>query len=394
MAASTWWPASARLAIAMARNGCLISAVCPRGHPLHYVSDVKQVYEFHGFRSTALLAAIRDSKPDFIVPCDDRIVSQLHELFSLHSDLCPLIEYSLGNPGGFPIADSRSELLKVATELGIRVPRSAVVTTGTDAQQSFGRFGPVAVMKMDGTHGGEGVRIVRSAQEAAEAFRSLRLSAGLLAAAHRLLIYGDPLALWSWRRRATAEISIQEYIDGTPANNMVACWHGETLSEVAVECISSAGATGSANIVRRIQNPDLVRAAKLIAAKLGVSGFFGLDFMIEKSSGEPYLIEMNPRCTQLGHLQFQDHVDLASALCERLTGRPSRPPESPIRNEMIGFFPQAWKSSTPGDHWYSSFQDVPWEEKSLVAYLMQEPWLERRWQARTYRWLRGPKRAG
>jgi hypothetical protein len=392
MAASTWWPASARLAIALARSGCVISAVCPRGHPLHYVGSVKQVYDFHGYRSSALLAAIRDSKPDFIVPCDDRIVSQLHELFRVHSELRPLIERSLGNPAGFPIADSRSQLLKVATELGIRVPRSAVVTAGADAQQSFGQFGPVAVMKMDGTHGGEGVRIVRSAKEAAEAFRSLQLSAGLLTTAHRLLIYGDPLALWSWRRRAAAEISIQEYIDGTAANNMAACWSGEMLSEVAVECIASTGATGSANIVRRIQSAEMVRAAKLIAAKLGMSGFFGLDFMIAKSSGEPYLIEMNPRCTQLGHLQFPDHVNLASALCERLTGAPSLPPESPIRNDMIGFFPQAWKSSIPGDFWYSAFQDVPWEEKSLVAYLMQEPWPERRWQARTYRWLRGPKR--
>jgi hypothetical protein len=173
---------------------------------------------------------------------------------------------------------------------------------------------------------------------------------------------------------------------------MVACWQGEVLSEVAVECISSAGATGSANIVRRIQSAELVRAATLIAAKLGMSGFFGLDFMIEKSSGEPYLIEMNPRCTQLGHLQFPDHVDLASALCERLTGARSLPPESPIRNDMIGFFPQAWKSSIRGDYWFSSFQDVPWEEKSLVQYLMQEAWPERRWQARTYRWFRGPKR--
>jgi glycosyltransferase involved in cell wall biosynthesis len=393
MVASTWWPASARLAIAMARNSCVINAVCPHGHPLEYVSGVRQVYEFHGLGSrTALLLAIRNSKPDFIIPCDDRIVSQLHELFSLHPNLRPLIEKSLGNPANFRIADSRSELLKVATDLSIRIPRSAVLATDSDAQQRFAEFGPVAVIKMDGTHGGEGVRIVRSAKEAAEAFRSLRVSTGLLTAARRLLISDDPLALWSWKRRAKAEITIQEYIEGNPANNMVACWQGETLSEVGVECVSCLGPTGSANVVRRLEHPEMVRAAKLIAAKLGISGFFGLDFMIEKSSGEPYLIEMNPRCTQLGHLQFPDQGDLAGALCERLTGARSLPPDSPIRNDMIGFFPQAWKSSIRGDYWYSAFQDIPWEEKSLVAYLMQEAWPERRWQARTYRWLRGPKR--
>jgi hypothetical protein len=136
----------------------------------------------------------------------------------------------------------------------------------------------------------------------------------------------------------------------------------------------------------------LPRAAKLIGAQLGSSGFFGLDFIIEQSSGQPYLIEMNPRCTQLGHLQFPDRGDLASALCERLTGRRSAPPEAPIRNDLIAFFPQAWKSTSQGDLWLSSFQDVPREEKSLVEYLMQDSWPERRWQARAYRALRGSKR--
>lgn len=392
MAASTWWPASARLAIALVRSGCDVSAMCPRGHPLHCLSGVKQLYKVKAFRSRAsLLSAIQDAKPDFIIPCDDRIVSQLHELFSLHSELRRLIEYSLGGPTGFDITASRSGLLKTATDLGIRVPRSAVVTTAVNAMQSFGQFGPVAVMKMDGTHGGEGVRIVRSAIEAAAAFRSLRRGTGLLAAAHRLFILGDPLAEWSWKRRAKSEIAIQEYIQGTPANNMVACWRGEILSEVSVESVSCQGPTGSANVVRRIDNPELARAAKLIAAHLSASGFFGLDFIIEHPSGEPYLIEMNPRCTQLGHLQFPDRADLASALCERITGRCRPTPEVPIRSDMIAFFPQAWKSSTRGDAWYSSFQDVPWEEKSLVEYLMHAPWPERRWQARAYRRLRRRK---
>ncbi len=81
---------------------------------------------------------------------------------------------------------------------------------------------------------------------------------------------------------------------------MVACWRGEILGEVSVEVVSSQGPTGSANVVRRINNPELGRAARLIAAHLGSSGFFGLDFIIEQPSGKPYLIEMNPRCTQLG----------------------------------------------------------------------------------------------
>jgi hypothetical protein len=392
MASSMWWPASARLASAMVCRGCDVSAICPPGHPLRYLSDVRRIYEIRGLRSrTSLLSAIRDAKPDFIVPCDDRVVSQLHELFSLHEELRPLIAYSLGAARGFDIADSRSALLKIAADLGIRVPGGASIATEAEAKRSFQRFAPVAVMKLDGTHGGEGVRIVRSADEAAAAFRSLRLSTGMLTAAHRLLIHGDQLAPWSWTRRTRAELTIQEYIQGTPANNMVACWQGETLGEVGVAAVSCQGPTGSANVVRRINNPEMARAAQRIAAHLGASGFFGLDFIIDERSGEPYLIEMNPRCTQLGHLEFPDRASLASALCERITGQHTPGPRLPIRNELIAFFPQAWRSSTRGDAWYSSFQDVPWEEKSLVEYLMLEPWPKRRWQVRVYRSLRGRK---
>jgi hypothetical protein len=394
MAASTWWPSSARLAIAFASNGCIVTAMCPPGHPLHYVSGIKQVYEVHDLKArAALVATIQKAQPDFIIPCDDRIVAQLHELFRLHPELRPLIEYSLGDPAGFDIADSRSELHRVATELGIRVPRNAILTSGADAKHSFMQFGPVAAIKLDGTHGGEGVRIVRSAEEAAAAFRALRRSTGLLTAVHRRLIHGDALALWGWTRRARAEITIQEYIPGTPANNMVACWQGEVLRELSVASVACKGDTGSANVVRRIHQPEMVRAAQLLAARLKLSGFFGLDFILDQSSGQPYLIEMNPRCTQLGHLPFPDQGDLAGALYQRLTGRPSRTPESPIRSDLIAFYPQARMPIVPGDVGYLAFRDVPGEEKSLADYLLHDSWPERRWQARLYRklLLRGPK---
>ncbi len=189
--------------------------MCPRGHSLRYVSGVRHIHDVHGLRSrSSLLAALRHSKFNFIIPCDDRIVAQLHELSGLHAELRPLIEYSLGDPSKFHIAGSRNSLLKVAADLDIRVPRTCVVTTENQAQQSFGQFAPVAVMKVDGTHGGEGVRMVRSATEAAAAFRSLRFGVGLLTSAQRLLIHGDPLALWTWARRARAEITMQEYISG------------------------------------------------------------------------------------------------------------------------------------------------------------------------------------
>ena len=393
LAASTWWPASARLALALIRaGGCEVSAICPPGHPLRCLTKVRQFYRINAFRSQqSLLDAIIAATPDAIVPCDDRIVSQLHELFALHPRLRPLIEFSLGDPSGFSITDSRSKLLKVATDLGIRVPETFVLKSEVEAEAAFEHLGPIAVMKLDGTHGGEGVRIVRSKREAAFAFRSLRRGTGMLTAARRLLIYSDPLSAWSWTRRNRSEVVLQKFIDGKPANNMMASWRGELLGAVSVECLCCQGPTGSASVVRRIEQPEMLLAARLLAAHLKISGFFGLDFMIDSEDGKPYLIEMNPRCTQLGHLQFSETGDLAGALCERLTGRLRPPPETPIYQNTIAFYPQAWVANRLPDKWHASFQDIPWQEPSLVNYLKQPPWPDRRWLSRTYRLARGRK---
>lgn len=366
--------------------------MCPPGHPLRYLTKVRQFYKLRAFRSRrSLLSAITAATPDIIVPCDDRIVSQLHELFALIPELRPLIEYSLGDPSGFAITDSRSELLRMAADLGIRVPKTMAVQTEADVQAGFQRLDTAAVMKLDGTHGGEGVRIVRSGIEAALAFRSLRRSTGFLTATRRLLIYSDALSGWNWSRRKRSEVVLQEFINGQPANNMIASWRGEVLGVVSVECLSCQGPTGSASVVRRIDQPEMLLAARLLAAHLKISGFFGLDFMLERESGRPYLIEMNPRCTQLGHLQFPETGDLAGALCERLTHGLHRPPEAPIQQRTIAFYPQAWNASKLPEEWRASFHDIPWEEPSLVDYLTQPPWPDRRWLSRVYRVARGHK---
>jgi carbamoylphosphate synthase large subunit len=65
-------------------------------------------------------------------------------------------------------------------------------------------------------------------------------------------------------------------------------------------------------------------AAERIAYRLGLSGSFGLDFMIEDASLETYLIELNPRCSPLSHLQHGEERDLISALWAQLSRIPAQ----------------------------------------------------------------------
>jgi hypothetical protein len=390
LAASNWWPASARLALALIEHGCVVSAICPAGHPLRYVRGIDSIRTLRSLASRGSLeAAIRHLQPDVVVPCDDRCVSQLHELHRARPDLRVLIEHSLGDPRGFDVVESRGELLNMARALGIRVAAAYTVRSAEHAAECYSHCGPTALLKMDGTGGGEGVQIVRSGEEAASAFRRMRAKLGMSTALKRLVINRDPLALWCWRRRKEPATTIQEFVAGTPANIMVACRKGRVLGEVSVQAVSCQGLTGAALVVQLIDNREFSRAAALLAAHLGICGFFGLDFILERGTGAAYLIEMNPRCTQLGHLQLPQG-DLAGAFFTSLAGREATRPYHPIGSNSIAFFPQARQWGAKGASDPRLHHDVPWEQKRLVEVLLREPWPERQWAARVYHLFRRP----
>jgi predicted ATP-grasp superfamily ATP-dependent carboligase len=192
-------------------------------------------------------------------------------------------------------------------------------------------------------------------------------------------------------------VSIQQFIEGRPANAMLACWKGELLGIVTVEVLSSQGATGAATVVRLVKNQEIEQAAHLLARRFSLNGFHGLDFMIQSGTGAPYLIELNPRCTQLGHLRQASQSDLAGLIAARLTheSEPMEKHENPddyVEGSTVAFFPQTiiWNPKSP--YLRSGYHDVPWSEPGLVRELLRPSWPERQWLSRIYHHFRAPKR--
>lgn len=390
VAATMWWPLSARLAMAFIRHGCRVSAVCPEGHPLRYVENVESVYRYRGLDSIgALKGAIISAKPDIIVPADDGAVWQLHQLYADHAELRRLIEYSLGEAGMYSAIRSRAEVLRIAAELGIRTPVSWSITSEDDAGKVCKTS---AVLKVDGSCGGTGVEIVSSAAEALSAFRrfSKRPRAGITW--KRILVNRDPLALWWWRNKEQPHVTVQEFIPGRPANTMFASWGGEVLGIVTVEVLCAQGATGAANVVRLMRNSEIQMAVQLLASRFKLNGFYGLDFILQQGTGDAYFVEMNPRCTQLGHLSLPDQGDLAGLLSARLQGRDPQPPRDAIESDTIAFFPQASNWAPRSPYLARGYHDVPSKEPMLVSHLLKEPWPDRQLPARLYHFFRRPKR--
>jgi ATP-grasp domain len=393
--ATTPWPLSSRLAVRMIAHGCEVAALCPRGHVLGRVAGIGALHVYRSRNSVAALErALAAVAADVVIPCDDRAVWQLHDLHARRPDLRALIETSLGRASAFAALRSRHRLLELARDCGVQVPQTRPLESASDARAWFQAYPGAAVVKVDGTWGGSGVQIVRSAEQAVLALERFAAPERRGSAWKRWLVNRDPLAFWHGPGAAGGHISIQRFVAGRPANCMLATWQGRLLGMVSVEVLGTQGETGASTIVRVVRNAQMVRDAERLTASLGLSGFHGLDYILDEATGAPFLIELNARCTQLGHLNLPGQRDLAGLLCAQLggRGRAEAHPELPIDRDVIAFFPQAlaWNPDSP--YMQQCHHDIPWSQPALVRELLREPWAERRWLFRLYHWLRGKER--
>ena len=84
---------------------------------------------------------------------------------------------------------------------------------------------------------------------------------------------------------------------------------------IGVKCRARSHST----VVEVIDRPDMTAAAGRLAARLHLSGFHGLDFLLDKT-GTAWLIELNPRATQVCHVPAGGGPSLAKVLAATRTG--------------------------------------------------------------------------
>jgi hypothetical protein len=372
---------AARLAMAFAAVGCEVSAVCTGHHPIETIKVLHRRFPYSAVHPLAsLLRAIESTKPDLIVPCDDRAVEHLQQLCGRYGDqnrgVANSIERSLGPLGSYPVVSSRYALLELARGQRIRVPATQYVQSTRDLYQWQAKQPLPWVLKADGTWGGGGVRIVDTPHQAERLFHLLKGPCGLRRAVKRLLVNRDPFYLRAWWQGSSPSVIAQAFVPGRPANCAVACWQGKVLAQDCVEVLAASRPTGPGSVVRRISNPEMISAAERIAEKLHLSGFFGLDFIIESGSGATYLLEMNPRCTPLSQIQLGLGTDMVGALHAVLAGRPlpAAPPSARNGCEVIAYFPQPRNSNS--EFRELSLQNFPHGEPELAKALLR-PFPER-----------------
>ena len=351
-----------------------MGAVCPPRHPLDKTSAVQRIHTYNGLRPLRSFAdAIAATKPDFIVPGDDLAARHLHDLYCRERHcgkaeglICALIERSLGAPASFPVVYARTTFMQLAQEEGIRVPKTEVIGNINELREWVARMGFPTVLKADGTSGGDGVRVVHTIEDAERAFQTLQAPPLLARAAKRALIDQDNTLVWASLLRRQSVVNAQAFVAGREATSTIACWKGTVLASLHFEVVNKAEQAGHATVVRLIENSEMSSAAERMVRRLHLSGLHGFDFLLESETENAYLIEINPRATQVGHLTLGPGRDLPAALYAAVSGEAVQETQRVTENETITLFPQEWIRDPKSKFLYSGYHDIPWEQPELV----------------------------
>jgi len=238
------------------------------------------------------------------------------------------------------------------------------------------------VLKVDGAWGGTGVRLAATPEQAYAAFHRLRRRMGVWVALKRMLVNHDPFCMADQLRRGHPEVSVQAYVRGHPGNLTMFCWNGDVLAATVAETVACSGRIGPSTIVRLVDRPEVVASAGRLARELRLTGFHGLDFMVEEATGRALLIELNPRPTSLSNIRLEPGRDLVRAAAIALLGVACPPPPMSPTGDLVAHFPLAWQWDRDDTRLETAFQDVPWDEPALMAEMLRPSWPERLWLAR------------
>ncbi len=368
--------------MAFVRAGCTVEAVCPSDHPILTTQSSRKNHRYVALTPLrSLRNAILFFLPDCIIPCDDLAMKHLHRLYdiALQADddgsrkLRDILQFSLGDPASYPITESRDRFMAMVGEEGICAPETKTVASAEEVEEWLSQFGFPAVLKADGTSGGEGVKIVHTMEEALRAYRILHAPVEALVVAKRAALDRDWTAVPPWLVGRKRDVSIQSFIDGPDANMAIACWQGRILSSISVDVLQTWQPKGPATIVRVMENTEMYRVAEKILLRLKFSGLCGFDFLIDQASGQPHLIEMNARATQTCTLARGQGRDLVAAMCSVISGKPVTDTSIDMTGDTVALFPLAWQGDASSELFRTAYQDVPWGEPDLVRAGFEQP---------------------
>ncbi len=314
--------------------------------------------------------AFRGFSPDIIVPCDERAIALVSHWLTaeggnkLSAALAAKLAASLGDVETLTLRLSKTRTLALARSIGISCPTDIKVSDLADCEAAAARLGYPVMLKLSHGAGGKGVRVCRTVEELRQAYGAYRMRHAPLTRLWRLLFGGGWFA-------AGHDIFVQEMVRGRPAMSCATALDGRALSIVSAVVSQTVDDTGPASVVTLGHHPGVVDATARMTEAMGVSGFVSFDFIAD-DDGRAWLLECNPRPTQMVHLGPLVGVDPARALAAALRQEAASGFEKPVEEVPVAFFPQEWRRDPESASLREMYHDVPWDDPNLLAAMLRK----------------------
>lgn len=390
LAATRTTTVASRMAIRLADAGIEVAAIYPsRTHPLASTRAVGTHFHYSMVDPLqSIVSALRKSGAGIVIPCDGLTVRHLHALYATvpaaegGAKTAEVLQRSLGDPAAFLLIDSRHEVQTAARAEGLSAAESFALGRTADPENIAQALPFPWVLKADYIAGGAGTHVVSSLSTAKRLIRRAGAPPNLATAMGQMVVEGDRAAMGEWLRAMRPGLSAQRPVVGVPASTVASCWSGELLGSISVQAVSATGKGNSPPVkVQIVDNEPMVRAARLMAEKLGLSGFQDFEFMLDADSGKATLVEINPYCVAPVYLNTGPGHDPVDAFCRRWTGRPpaAQAPVHPGR--LIAYFPQSWVADPSDPVLKTGAYDVPVQDPGLVNQVIRMVRRNRRYSA-------------
>jgi hypothetical protein len=367
---ATRWYGTARTPRALAKAGFEVTLLTPRNSlaessrfvaRIAYLPDTATPLEW----IHAVAATVRAVAPQQVMPCDDvsfRLLAMLalspppQMQPALQAELAALVRASLGDPAHYRSSVDKTLVYAAAERAGVRVPEHSVIASFDEASAFADRHGYPVVVKRPYTTAGDGVRIAADVAALAEAVTTL----------------GTP-KLDDLERGASRRLLIQKYVAGSICYQNVAAWQGRYLAGYAGDRLEAhGGPMAPGTVVRYHDSPPLRDFAAQLVEALGMTGLFTSEYIIEKSTGLPYLLEINRRISPGTHFGAVMNVDLCTAFHAAMqdVASPTRSRLDPGEERIFVQFPGEWLRD-PQSPWLRRHPvDVPWDDPELLDAML------------------------
>jgi predicted ATP-grasp superfamily ATP-dependent carboligase len=375
VATATQWFGTARIPRSLTRAGFEVFLLAPKdtlAENSRFIARTQHLPDNATLRQwvDAFADIVELTSPRLVLPCDDTAFRLLQTLAlsppggmrpESHLQLAGLIADSMGDTRFYRTSVEKTLLPPAAEALGIRVPRYAVIDTAAAAQSFAATHGYPIVLKRDHSTAGEGVAIVESSAE--------------LAAAFERLARPDPSALAP--ASPSGAVLIQVLVEGDVHYENTAAWNGRRIGGFAVHRLEYADdVKGPAAVIRCYRSDEIGDFSSRLVHGFGMTGLFATEYIVERTSGRAYLLEVNRRMTPGLHVGSRIGVDLCAALHAAMHGlAPTTRADMDEGEEHLNVhFPQEWLRDPRSSYLRNHPVDMPWDEPELIkAMLARRP---------------------